>query len=53
MKWYIAFFLAGWFSAVIGFEIGPLWSYVAGFGSFAALITLRLYLAKDPKELQR
>lgn len=49
MKWYIAFFFAGWFSAVIGFEVGPLWSHVAGFVSFAALIILRLYLAKEPE----
>jgi len=33
----IAFFLAGWFSVAIGFEVAPMYGNVAGVASFVLL----------------
>ena len=38
------FFFAGWFSAVIGFEIAPMWGNIAGVTSFVVLIVWVSYL---------
>ena len=37
MHKYILFFLAGWFSAVIGFEIAPMYGNISAVASFLVL----------------
>jgi hypothetical protein len=34
----IMFFLAGWFSVAIGFEVAPMWGNIAGVVSFVLLV---------------
>ena len=40
MHKYILFFLAGWFSAVIGFEIAPMYGNISALASFIVLVAL-------------
>ena len=34
----VLFFLAGWFSVAIGFEVAPMWGNIAGVVSFLLLV---------------
>ena len=40
MHKYILFFLAGWFSAIIGFEIAPIYGNISALASFIVLVAL-------------
>ena len=41
---YSAFWIFGWFSAVIGFETKPIYGYVVGIGGFIILLIFVTWL---------